>query len=397
MKSKFLKLTITTIILATSTFIVGCGSNANEKKISDKNIVNEETTSNIKDDEAEEAKPESAKYANSEIHFINTGNSDAILIKGEKNVLIDGGDNDDENMLVDYLQKNKIKNIDYMISTHNHADHLGGLDSVIEKINISTLLVSNGDGDSKTYQDFINAASRKKLAPSVPLDGVKFDLGNDSYMKIYNTNGGTDTNEESLIVEYINGKDKFLFTGDAESATETEVLPSLSNIDVLKVGHHGSKSSTSEAFLNKVNPEYAVITVGNDNKYNHPHKVVMDRLKDKNIEVHRTDECETIVFTSTGNGVKTECKIGSYLYRDNEEIKDKKPIEQDKEDIGSDKGKEEKPKVEKPDVQIESVWLSATGKTYHKINNCGKMNPDTARAVSVSEAQKSYKACSKCF
>lgn len=313
MKSKFLKLGIIVLALGTSTLMVSCESGVNEKKAPDNKVIEEKNIDVAKDLNTEK---NNLKYKETEVYFIDTGNSDAILIKGEKNVLIDGGDNNDEDMLVEYLQKNNITNIDYMISTHNHADHLGGLDQVIDKIPISNLLVSNGDGDSKTYQDFINAASRKKLAPSVPLEGSKFDLGNGAFIKIYNTNGGSDTNEESLIVEYTNGKDKFLFTGDAEIETEREVLELLSDVDVLKIGHHGSKTSTSEELLKKVKPEYGVITVGKDNKYKHPHKIAMERLESENIEVHRTDECGSIVFKSTGNGVKIECEVGSYSFRD---------------------------------------------------------------------------------
>lgn len=88
------------------------------------------------------------------------------------------------------------------------------------------------------------------------------------------------------------------------------------DVDVLKLGHHGSRTSTSQEFLDKVNPEYGVITVGKDNKYNHPHKAVMDRVKNKNIKIHRTDECGDIIFKSTGNGVEIDCNEGSYSYRD---------------------------------------------------------------------------------
>ena len=260
---------------------------------------------------------ESTTSKNSEIHFINTGNSDAILIKGVKNVLIDGGDNDDEESIVQYLKKQGVKKIDYLIATHNHADHIGGLDSVVDNLDIGQVLVSNGDSTTKTYRDFITSLSDKKLKPSVPLKDAKFDLGNGAYMQIFNTNGGSNTNEESLVTLYVNGQDKFLFTGDAEKGTENEILSLVPDVDVLKVGHHGSRSSTTQKFLDKVNPEYAIITVGKDNKYHHPHRDVMDKLKTKKIEVHRTDECGTIIFESTGNGVKTDCKEGTYKYRDN--------------------------------------------------------------------------------
>ena len=300
MKKRNINLLLIAAITSLSLMLAGCGSPNTNKN-----------TNN--------SKPgiESSISKNSEIHFINTGNSDSILIKGEKNVLIDGGDNDDEQLIVDYLKKQGVKKVDYLIATHNHADHIGGLDSVVDNLDIGQVLVSNGDATTKTYRDFITSLSDKKLKPSVPLKDAKFDLGNGAYMQIFNTNGGSNTNEESLVTLYVNGQDKFLFTGDAEKETEKEILSLVPDVDVLKVGHHGSRSSTTQQFLDKVNPEFAVITVGKDNRYHHPHRAVMDKLKTKKIEVHRTDECGTVIFESTGSGVKTDCKAGTYTYRDN--------------------------------------------------------------------------------
>ena len=301
MKRKKLNFLVISAITSLALIFAGCSSTNNKEN---KNPNNKTSIENI-------------ASKNSEIHFINTGNSDAILIKGVKNVLIDGGDNDDEESIVQYLKKQGVKKIDYLIATHNHADHIGGLDSVVDNLDIGQVLVSNGDATTKTYRDFITSLSDKKLKPSVPLKDAKFDLGNGAYMQIFNTNGGSNTNDQSLVTLYVNGKDKFLFTGDAEKDTENEILSLVPDVDVLKVGHHGSRSSTTQKFLDKVNPEYAIITVGKDNRYHHPHKVVMDKLKTKKIKVHRTDECGTIIFESTGNGIKTDCKKGSYTYRDN--------------------------------------------------------------------------------
>ena len=301
MKRKKFNLLVISAITSLALIFAGCSSTSNKENKAPNNKTSIESTTS----------------KNSEIHFINTGNSDAILIKGVKNVLIDGGDNDDEESIVQYLKKQGVKKIDYLIATHNHADHIGGLDSVVDNLDIGQVLVSNGDSTTKTYRDFITSLSDKKLKPSVPLKDAKFDLGNGAYMQIFNTNGGSNTNEESLVTLYVNGQDKFLFTGDAEKGTENEILSLVPDVDVLKVGHHGSRSSTTQKFLDKVNPKYAIITVGKDNKYHHPHRDVMDKLKTKKIEVHRTDECGTIIFESTGNGVKTDCKEGTYKYRDN--------------------------------------------------------------------------------
>lgn len=255
------------------------------------------------------------------IHFLNTGNSDCILIKGEKNILIDGADNNDENIITSYLKKEGIDKIDYMIATHNHRDHLGSLDRVIKDFEVSDVLVSNGKSEIKEYYDFINAMNSKNIVPRIPNEEEKIVLGENSYLKIYNTKGGEYTNDESLITLYCNGNDKFLFAADAELITERRVIDKMEKVDLLKVGHHGSSSSTGEEFLDKLNPKFAVITDSENNVYANPSKIVMKRLKDRNIEVHRTDECGNIVFYSTGNGIYTECGIASYSYRTVEEMK----------------------------------------------------------------------------
>ncbi|MGL4654328.1 MAG: MBL fold metallo-hydrolase [Sarcina sp.] len=429
MKRKKLSILALSAITSLSLLLAGCGSSATEttnQQATNNNLTIESAKNpevsidNIQNDN------ESKAFKENEVHFINTGNSDAILIKGEKNVLIDGGDNDDESSLVTYLKKNDVKKIDYLIATHNHADHIGALDSVVDNIEVDQVLVSNGDGDTKTYKDFLTSLSNKKLSPSVPLANAKFDLGNGAYIQVFNTNGGSDTNEESLVTLYVNGEDKFLFTGDAEEDTEHEILSLVPDVDVLKVGHHGSKSSTTQSFLNKVNPEFAIITVGNDNKYNHPHKVVMERLEDADLEVHRTDECGDIIFKSTGSGVTTACKEGTYSYRDGKEEVKKEESKQEtvKNDIveetkepttnsnnsssnsssssSNDNSSNKPTETVKPDPtpapeQGKMVWLSATGEKYHSINNCGRMNPSKARQVSLSDAQsQGFEDCSKC-
>ncbi|MGL5068759.1 MAG: ComEC/Rec2 family competence protein [Sarcina sp.] len=437
MKMKKINLLALSAITSTMLLFAGCGSSAieNNKVISNNDKPAVESTATPESNKVvsdKETKPVTndtniKTFKDSEIHFINTGNSDAILIKGKKNVLIDGGDNNDESSLVQYIKNQGIKKIDYLVASHNHADHIGALDSVIDNLEIGEVLVSNGDGDTKTYKDFINSISAKKLSPSVPLANAKFDLGNGAYMQMLNTNGGSDTNEESLVTLYVNGEDKFLFTGDAEEGTEKEILAQVPDVDVLKVGHHGSKSSTSQSFLDKVNPEFAVITVGNDNKYNHPHKVVMDRLKSDSVKIHRTDECGNIVFKSTGKGIETACKDGSYSCRDGEKKEEvKKPVTTPSTDkVVENKPSESKPvettkpkptpaptpapeptpepaKPTKPEPtpapeQGGIVWLSATGEKYHSKNNCGRMNPDSAREISLSDAKaQGFEDCSKC-
>ena len=309
-----------------------------------------------------------------EVHFIDTGNSDSILIKeGQKAMLIDGADNDDEKSLVDYIKAQGVTEFEYVIATHPHADHIGALDSVIKNFPINYLFVSNGDAETKTYKDFINAAMDKKLMPNVPLEGKKFMLEN-SYFEVFNTNGGSTTNDQSLVLLFTNGEDKMLFTGDAEEETEVEILSQMVEVDILKVGHHGSHSSTSPAFLEKVNPNYAVITVGKDNKYGHPHVETVDKLKKAAIEVHRTDECGNVIFISTGNGVSTDCEPGSY-----------------------NNGSSSSSNTNKPAQPKPIVYWTPKGKSYHATDQCSALAKSKTILSGTLEESGKDDPCDRCY
>ena len=245
------------------------------------------------------------------IHFINTGNSDAILIENNSQfALIDTGDTDDDDKLKSYLQQQGVKRLEYLVLTHYHADHIGGADTVITDFEVGTTLVPNGDADTKVYRDYITALSNKGLQPSVPLESSIFNLGS-ATLTFYNTAGGnSNENNNSLVVLYENGEDRALFTGDAEAEVESKL--SVGDIELLKVGHHGSKTSSSISFINQLQPEYAVILTGQPNQYGHPHEETLSLFESKGIPVYRTDEQGDIVFTSTGHGFETELSPGSY-------------------------------------------------------------------------------------
>lgn len=238
-----------------------------------------------------------------DIYFLDTGNSDCIFINAEQNVLIDAGDNDDEEKIVDFLSQLGVEKIDYLINTHPDADHSGCLDAVIEHFKIGTVFISNGSANSKTYRDFVNAAVESGLSPSVPLKDKLFYLQEDMFMRFYNTEAQGSGNDVSLIVELVYKNDKFLFMGDAEKAQELSVLSELEDVDLIKVGHHGSKTSTSNELLAKVLPEYAIILCGRDNAYGHPHQEVLDRLIDFGITIYRSDLQGMIHVQSDGNGI----------------------------------------------------------------------------------------------
>lgn len=260
--------------------LVSCEDEATNKNVVEKNDVVEETASTVIEEE---------EFTEATVHFINTGNSDAILIvQDDKSVLIDAGDDDDESLIVNYLESLEMKKIDYLVNTHPDSDHCGGLDAVINNFEIGTFFVGNGSVDSQTYTDVINTAANRGINPSVPMEESKIELTSNSYIQFFNTDGGSDSNESSLVTLFVNGEDKFLLTGDAGAETENKILSKMQDVDVLKIGHHGSNNSTTQSFLDKVNPEYAVILTGK-NSYGHPHAEVLSRLESANIEIHRSD------------------------------------------------------------------------------------------------------------
>ena len=295
-------------------------------------------------------------------------------------MLIDAGDNDDERAVVNYLNGRGVKDIKYLVSTHAHADHAGGLDEVVKKCKVETAFVSNGDADTRTYRDFIMALSDKGLNPTVPLEGKKFKLKN-SYFEVFNTNGGSTTNNESLVVLLTHGKDKMLFTGDAEEEVEYEILNKMPDVDLLKVGHHGSHSSTTDAFLDKTKPEYAVILCGRNNKYGHPHRETMRKLKDRGIDVYRTDESGDLLFTSSGNGIKTNSKKGDYNSGSNS-------TDEYSSDPSYESGYLESNSSDGSD-NLKTVYWTKNGKVYHKYRDCsGLRKSKSVLSGTISDSGK---------
>ncbi|MEG0772576.1 ComEC/Rec2 family competence protein [Clostridium sp.] len=250
------------------------------------------------------------------VSFIDVGQADSILLQqGDKFMLIDAGNNGDAQVVQDYLTSQGVKKLEYFIGTHKDEDHIGGADGVINSFNVGKVYFPKQVATTQTYKDFVTAVKNKGLSLTVPKVGEEFKLGEAAVTVLAPISSEyEDSNDYSIVVKVTFGSTSFLLSGDAEARSEKELVASGKDLSatLLKVGHHGSLTSTSEAFLDKVNPKFAVISAGTGNKYGHPAQEIMDRLKAKGVTVFRTDEQKTIIATSNGKEINFNVKPGSY-------------------------------------------------------------------------------------
>ena len=256
------------------------------------------------------AQSDNTSKTNVKIHYIDVGQGDSELIQiGDKNILIDAGTSDKK--ALDYLKSVGIKKIDYAIATHPHEDHIGSMDDVIKAFDIGTFYAPKVTTTTKTFENMVKALKAKNLKMTVPKVGEEITIGNATLTFLApNSDKYEDLNNYSIVVKLKYGNNSFIFMGDAEDISEGEILQKQLDIkaDVLKVGHHGSHSSTTQEFLDKVNPKYAVISCEKGNDYGHPHKETLTKLNDKNINVFRTDLNGTIIAESNGKEISFNVK-----------------------------------------------------------------------------------------
>ncbi|MDX5606701.1 MBL fold metallo-hydrolase [Clostridioides difficile] len=245
------------------------------------------------------------------IHMIDVGQGDSILVQTptNKNILIDGGDEDSENIIISYLRQKRIKTIDIIIATHPDSDHIGSLDNVIKKFNVNSIYMPEQSTDSEAYQNLINSCTDKNLSIQ---HLYKNDVLNiDNNINIYVLSPSyiqEESNLNSIVFKLTFNDNSFLFMGDAEEENEKDILHSfkLNNINFIKIGHHGSNSSSSLEFIKKISPDIAAISCGYKNQYGHPHRKVIDNLKQNHVSIYRTDRIGDIVFYSDGEIIFTK-------------------------------------------------------------------------------------------
>lgn len=246
------------------------------------------------------------------VHFIDVGQGDCTLIRcGETEILIDAGEQEAGDTVVQYLQGQRIRSLDYVIATHPHSDHIGGLPRVLREVPAEHVLVSDiPEADLPTtasYERFLDAVEQASLTLEIVSPGDRFTLDQGAVLEILGPLG-TDyksLNNYSVVARLTYGDNSFLFTGDMEEKAEKELLAaqSLAPVDVLKVGHHGSSTSTKKKFLEAVTPAMAVIECG-DNSYNHPNANTVKRLEDYTDKIYRTDLLGTIVMVANGRDIQ---------------------------------------------------------------------------------------------
>lgn len=241
-----------------------------------------------------------------EVHFIDVGQGDSTLITcGGHAMLIDAGDDTKGTAIQNYLQKQKITKLDYLILTHPDADHIGGAPVIITKFDVSSVFVSNFEKDNQTYRKLIQALDDKSIKKLTPKVNSTYTLGSATITILAPGKEYDNPNDASIALLLKNGTRSFLFTGDAGEEAEKDILNTDIDVsaDVYKVGHHGSRYSTSKDFFEAVDPLYAVISCGEGNSYGHPHAETLNTLRTNGVLVYRTDEAGTIIASTDGKSI----------------------------------------------------------------------------------------------
>jgi competence protein ComEC len=242
------------------------------------------------------------------VHYIDVGQGDSILIQVNGiNMLIDAGPAENSDILISYLKKQKIRKLHYIVATHPHEDHIGGMAAVIRKFDVGKFYAPKIIVETRYFEDMAVSLKEKGLMISPARKGTSLSLGKNTECVMLSpcSESYDNLNNYSSVIRITYGSSSFLFTGDAEELAETEIISTGAYIDcdVLKAGHHGSSTSSSKQLLEAVTPDTAVISAGKRNDFGHPSKTVLNALESMDAQVYRTDIDGTIILESDGKSI----------------------------------------------------------------------------------------------
>lgn len=396
------KTKITGIFLALLLIVSGCSNNAVPATTNPKTTSSDASTTTDGSKQEQQATISAKDTAPTtvvpgqklKVSYIDVGQADSILIQipNGKNVLIDAGNNGDAGIITSYLKGQSVNKLDIVIATHPHEDHIGSMDTIIKTFDIGQVIMPRKDATTQTYKDMITAIQGKGLKVTEAKAGLKLDLGPEvnALLLAPNSTGYEDVNNFSAVLKLSYGTNTFLFNGDAADQSENEIIKGGFNLkaDVLKVGHHGSATSSSAAFLSKVQPKYAVISVGKGNTYGHPTQDTIARLANIDAKVYRTDQSGTIVAESDGTNITINA-IAS-------EVQPRAPTPTVSQAAPAAVAPVVSPSpTTKQTSQEVTVYITKSGKKYHA-DGCKSLSKSKI-SISLTDAKsKGYGPCSLC-
>ncbi len=359
----------------------------------------DDTTQTVSDAVWEATGDDISDSSRMEVHFIDVGQGDATLITcGGQAMLIDAGDDTKGTAIWNYLRKQGVEKLDYLVLTHPDSDHIGGAPVILTKFDVDKVFVSNYKKDTTTYYKLIQTLDDQLLKADTPSTGSTYSLGSATFQILAPVNTYSNANDSSIALMVKHGENTFLFTGDAEIQAEADMLVNGNSVDadVYQVGHHGSSSSSSLNFLNAVSPTYAVISCEESNSYGHPHAEVLNHLRAMGVQLFRTDEQGSIVATSDGKEITWNCapttswQAGERTLsggRDDDEGDTDEPVEAESDS-------------EKTDYDGEYILNTNTMKFHlpdcESVDDIAEENKETSKLSREELIEEGYGACKNC-
>lgn len=334
-----------------------------------------------------------------EVHFIDVGQGDATLIKcGGQAMLIDTGDDTKGTAIWNYLRKQGVEKLDYLVLTHPDSDHIGGAPVILTKFDVDNVFVSNYKKDTMAYYKLVQTLDDQLIQAVTPATGTSYTLGNATFQILAPVNTYSNANDSSIALMVKHGENTFLFTGDAEIQAEADMLVNGNSVDadVYHVGHHGSSSASSVNFLNAVSPSYAVISCADDNEYGHPHAEVLNNLRAMGVKLFRTDEQGSVIAFSNGKEITWNCAPTDSWQAGTRTLSEGK--DDDEGDTDEPEDTEESDTEEEYDGEY---ILNTSTKKFHlpdceSVDDIADENKETSKLTKAQLIEDGYEACKNC-